>query len=179
MKKLIIIFIIIAIILACVFVFAKKDTDKKKKEIMRPEECLALLMNPEQNEMLTKASALMLDQQSFAKYLINDVAPYNGSIRNLKTLINEQFFTQEEQNSMLEAFSMLKGLRMIKYEGYELPFLLFELDSENKSRIQLIYVPHGGKTNNSYSIYDEYLFAQLWNIEEVDDNWYICTKKLT
>ena len=114
MKKLIAIFVIIVIILVCVFAFAKKDTDKKKKEIMRPEECLALLMNSEQNDMLTKASALMLDKQSFAKYLINDVAPYNGSVRNLETLKNEQFFTQGEQNSMIEAFSMLKGLRMIK-----------------------------------------------------------------
>ena len=78
---------------------------------------------------------------------------------------------------MIEAFSMLKGLRMIKYEGYELRYLLFELDSENKSRIQMIYVPHGSNTNNSYSIHDAYLFAQLWNIEEVDDNWYICTER--
>ena len=92
-------------------------------------------------------------------------------------LKNNAYFAQEEQSVMLDAFSMLKGLTMIKYEGSSSNVLNIELAGENYSRIKLFFLPHMQQDPEAELIREEYAPAAYYEIAEVDANWYIGVHK--
>ena len=82
-----------------------------------------------------------------------------------------------EQSAMLDAFSLLKGLTMIKYDGSKGEILNIELAGENYSRIKMFYLPHTEKDPEAALLQEEYLQAAYYEIAEVDENWYIGVHK--
>ena len=78
---------------------------------------------------------------------------------------------------MLDAFSLLKGLTMIKYDGNSGEILNIELAGENYSRIKMFYLPHMEKDPEAALLQEGYLQAACYEIAEVDENWYIGVHK--
>ena len=141
------------------------------------EDCRSLLADPETNSRLTAAASIMLGKQEFSNYLFRHVHPYNSSLHNLEELKNDAYFAKEEQSAMLDAFSLLKGLTMIKYDGSKGEILNIELAGENYSRIKMFYLPHAEKDPEAALLQEEYLQAAYYEIAEVDENWYIGVHK--
>ena len=119
----------------------------------------------------------MLGKQEFSNYLFRHVHPYNSSLHSLEELKNDAYFAKEEQSAMLDAFSLLKGLTMIKYDGSKGEILNIELAGENYSRIKMFYLPHTEKDPEAALLQEEYLQAAYYEIAEVDENWYIGVHK--
>ena len=141
------------------------------------EDCRSLLADPETNSRLTAAASIMLGKQEFSNYLFRHVHPYNSSLHSLEELKNDAYFAKEEQSAMLDAFSLLKGLTMIKYDGSKGEILNIELAGENYSRIKMFYLPHTEKDPEAALLQEEYLQAAYYEIAEVDENWYIGVHK--
>ena len=129
---------------------------RKPPERTTLDECRSLLEDPEMNGRLTSAASILLQQQE---------------------LKNDVYFAQEEQAAMLDAFSLLKGLTMIKYEGTGSSALNIELAGENYSRIKLFFLPHTQGDPEAALIREEYAPAAYYEIVEVDTNWYIGVHK--
>ena len=148
-----------------------------RRETTTLEECMELLQDPGMSRKLMEASAILLDKSEgedrFDDYLYENVFPNNGSITNLETLKNDRFFTQEEQAAMTEAFSALKGLDGIKYGGWKIKYLEFQLHTMNDGKLAwltLFFCPHKGGTPD---IREEFSGSLLeYEFREVDDNWY-------
>ena len=150
---------------------------RKPPERTTLDECRSLLEDPEMNGRLTSAASILLRRQDFNGYLLKNVHPYNSSLHSLEELKNDVYFAQEEQAAMLDAFSLLKGLTMIKYEGTGSSALNIELAGENYSRIKLFFLPHTQGDPEAALIREEYAPAAYYEIVEVDTNWYIGVHK--
>ena len=171
-------FLLILAVLILVAVGALASmSGKKPPERTTLDECRSLLNDPETNGRLTSAASILLQQQDFNGYLLKNVHPYNSSLHSLEELKNNAYFAQEEQSVMLDAFSMLKGLTMIKYEGSSSNVLNIELVGENYSRIKLFFLPHMQQDPEAELIREEYAPAAYYEIAEVDANWYIGVHK--
>lgn len=164
-------FLLILIVLVLIAAGALASISGKKQPGRTTlEECHSLLADPETNSRLTAAASIMLGQREFSRYLSEHVHPYNSSLHSLEELKNGAYFVREEQRAMLDAFSMLKGLTMIKYDG---GILNIELSGENYSRIKMFFFPHTERDPEAALIRKEYLPAAYYEITEVDENWYI------
>ena len=171
-------FLLILAVLILVAVGALASmSGRKQPERTTLEECRSLLNNPETNGRLTSAASILLSRQDFNGYLAKNVHPYNASLHSLEELRNNAYFAQEEQAVMLDAFSMLKGLTMIKYDGNNSSVLNIELAGENYSRIKLFFLPHMQQDPDAALVREEYAPAAYYEIAEVDANWYIGVHK--
>ncbi|MBR5960272.1 MAG: hypothetical protein IKZ98_04695 [Clostridia bacterium] len=168
--------ILVVLVLAAVGALASMS-GKKQPERTTLEECRSLLADPETNGRLTAAASILQGQKEFNRYLFRHVHPYNSSLHSLEELKNDMYFAQEEQSAMLEAFSLLKGLTMIKYDGTNGDILNIELAGENYSRIKMFFLPHAEKDPEAALLQEEYLQAAYYEIAEVDENWYIGVHK--
>lgn len=168
--------ILIVLILIAAGAFASMS-GRKQPERTTMEDCRSLLADPETNSRLTAAASIMLGKQEFSNYLFRHVHPYNSSLHSLEELKNDAYFAKEEQSAMLDAFSLLKGLTMIKYDGSKGEILNIELAGENYSRIKMFYLPHTEKDPEAALLQEEYLQAAYYEIAEVDENWYIGVHK--
>lgn len=168
--------ILIVLILIAAGAFASMS-GRKQPERTTMEDCRSLLADPETNSRLTAAASIMLGKQEFSNYLFRHVHPYNSSLHSLEELKNDAYFAKEEQSAMLDAFSLLKGLTMIKYEGSSSNVLNIELAGENYSRIKLFFLPHMQQDPEAELIREEYAPAAYYEIAEVDANWYIGVHK--
>ena len=171
-------FLLILAVLILVAVGALASmSGKKQQERTTLEECRSLLEDPETNSRLTSAASILLSRQDFNGYLAKNVHPYNASLHSLEELKNSAYFAQEEQSVMLDAFSMLKGLTMIKYDGNDSSVLNIELAGENYSRIKLFFLPHAQQDPDAALVREEYAPAAYYEIAEVDANWYVGVHK--
>lgn len=166
-------FLVLAVLILVAVGALAARAGKKMPERTTMEECRSLLEDAETNGRLTSAASILLRQQDFSGYLLKNVHPYNSSLHSLEELKNDVYFAHEEQAAMLDAFSMLKGLTMIKYEGRNRDVLNIELAGENYSRIKLFFLPHTEGDPEAALIREEYAPAAYYEIAEVDKNWYI------
>lgn len=171
-------FLVILVVLILVAAGAMAAmSGRKQPERTTLEECRSLLADPETNSRLTAAASIMLEKQDFNSYLFKHVHPNNSSLHSLEELKNDAYFAQEEQSAMLDAFSLLKGLTMIKYDGSSGGILNIELSGENYSRIKMFFLPHTEKDPEAAILREEYLQAAYYEITEMDENWYIGVHK--
>ena len=168
--------ILIVLILIAAGAFASMS-GRKQPERTTMEDCRSLLADPETNSRLTAAASIMLGKQEFNSYLFKHVHPYNSSLHSLDELKNDAYFARKEQSAMLDAFSMLNGLTMIKYDGTDGEILNIELAGENYSRIKMFFLPHTEKDPEAALLEEKYLQAAYYEIAEVDENWYIGVHK--
>ena len=168
--------ILVVLILVAVGALAAR-TGRKPQERTTLEECRSLLDDPETNSRLTAAASILRERKAFSSYLFKHVHPYNSSLHSLDELKNDAYFARKEQSVLLDAFSMLNGLTMIKYDGTDGEILNIELAGENYSRIKMFFLPHAEKDPEAALLREEYLQAAYYEIAEVDENWYIGVHK--
>ena len=170
-------FILLTIICCAVFLFlgiyflAPKEA-KKPENAATIEEIYLIFDDPQLNRKLTDASAIMLKNKEFYDYLWKSVPIYDGSFTSMDELKNDQFFTPQEQNVMIEAFSLLKGITCIEHHG---DYIEFILRLENRDAITLYYLPPAGDDMQSQCDYKATIqnLSQFTELNRIDDNWYM------
>lgn len=149
------------------------DNKNNNNNNMSVKECMLLFDNLDLKEKLNNACEIMVHNLRFNQYLRDSIVPYNGSISSLEQLRNQDYFTLNEQRTMIEGFSLIKGLLFVKYGGINNGFLLLEISSDNDSRIQLLYFSSDKTIEQSKEINLQYI-SQYYNYSIIDDNWYLC-----
>lgn len=126
-----------------------------------------LFDDPQLNNQITNASRTLLNNKEFYDYLKKNIHPNNGSFTDLNELKNDAFFSKQEQDLMIDAFSLFKGLSRIEnHEGYvEIVLLL-----ESRHNVSLYYFPKDSIFIDKYESYMRY-FQQFYNVVHIDDNW--------
>ena len=166
LKKLL---ICVAFLIVVIYFFIPKEA-KKPTNATTVEECNLIFDDPKLNEQITAASRILMNNTGFCDYLWKNVHPYNGSFTKMEELKNDQFFTQQEQNAMIEAFSLLKGVTCI--ENHE-DYIEFILRLENGDVMTLYYLPPAGndaESKDKYKTNIRYL-SQFAELITIDDNW--------
>ena len=167
---ILLIVIVCAVSLFLVIYFLVPRKANKSANAATIEEIYLIFDDPQLSKQLTDASAIMLKSKEFCDYLWKSVPVYDGGFTSMDELKNDQFFTPQEQNAMIEAFSLLKGITCIEHHG---DYIEFILRLENRDAITLYYLPPVGNDVQSQRDYKATIqnLSQFTELNRIDDNW--------
>ena len=159
-----------AVFIFLVIYFLVPKEAKKPINTTTIEECYLIFDDPQLNRQITDASGKMLKNKEFYDYLWKSVFPYDGGFTSMDELKNDRFFTPQEQDEMIEAFSLLKGITCIEHHDNYIEFIL---RLENRDAVTLYYMPpaeDNKQSQNEYEMNIQYL-SQFTELIKIDDNW--------